>query len=362
MPFSPDSSDYLRMKKLQLELNTKQTLDPLKTRSTLTYGSYNPLYKIGYLPKNVFLPGRLLEPPFTGWLFSNKETIRSWQAISMSDDGTKLVAAVSNGQIYVSNDSGETWTATETARLWSNVKMSGDGNVIIASYDTNDGNGTLTMRRSTDGGQTWSSSPLFIQFAYFSFAMSSNGSSIYIADGGGRLYKSTNSGGSWSTMDSTVRSWNSIACSADGTKIFVTVNNGQIYVSTNSGTSFTARDSNRLWRSVDCSADGSKLIASVYNGKLYISTNTGETWSPVEENRQWLSVSSSADGTVLIANADDDPPNGGIYTSLDAGLTWSNTNTYVYIGLTDLSSDGKKLSFISYDILEDPKIYVANYV
>lgn len=62
MPFSPDYSDYLRMKRIQKTIDVDSSLDPLKARSTYAYGAYNPNYQIGYLPPNLFLPGRLYPP------------------------------------------------------------------------------------------------------------------------------------------------------------------------------------------------------------------------------------------------------------------------------------------------------------
>ena len=45
----------------------------------------------------------------------------------MSADGTKQTAVAYNGQIYVSTDSGNTWTAKESNRYWRSVAMSADG-------------------------------------------------------------------------------------------------------------------------------------------------------------------------------------------------------------------------------------------
>lgn len=59
MPFAPDYSDYLRLKKLQKQINTDEAISVVKTRAPSAYGSYRPTYRIQYLPPNLFLPGRL---------------------------------------------------------------------------------------------------------------------------------------------------------------------------------------------------------------------------------------------------------------------------------------------------------------
>ena len=41
---------------------------------------------------------------------------QAWRSVASSADGTKLVAAVYNGQIYTSTDSGMNWTARDSNR------------------------------------------------------------------------------------------------------------------------------------------------------------------------------------------------------------------------------------------------------
>lgn len=66
--------------------------------------------------------------------------VKQWGSVASSADGTKLVAVVSTGQggpgnfapIYVSTDSGVTWTPRENARNWSAVASSIDGTKLVA--------------------------------------------------------------------------------------------------------------------------------------------------------------------------------------------------------------------------------------
>ena len=139
----------------------------------------------------------------------------------MSADGTKQTAVVSGGQIYVSTDSGNTWTAKESNRNWYSVAMSADGTKQTAVVS------------------------------------------------GGQIYISTDSGNTWTPKESN-RNWRSVAMSADGTKQTAVVNGGQIYVSTDSGNTWTAKESNRYWTSVAMSADGTKQTAVVSGGQIYV--------------------------------------------------------------------------------------------
>jgi hypothetical protein len=145
----------------------------------------------------------------------------------MSADGTIQTAVVTGGgQIYISTDSGNTWTAKGSNRQWQSVAMSADGTKQTAViYD-------------------------------------------------GQIYISTNSGNNWTPKESN-RNWWSVAMSADGTKQTAVVSNGQIYISTDSGNTWTPKESNRQWYSVAMSADGTKQTVVVYNGQIYIMGGIG---------------------------------------------------------------------------------------
>lgn len=66
MPFAPDYSEYLRMKKLQKQIDVDSAVSTVKFRAPSAYGAYRPTYRIQYLPPNLFLPGRLYEEPSGG--------------------------------------------------------------------------------------------------------------------------------------------------------------------------------------------------------------------------------------------------------------------------------------------------------
>lgn len=71
------------------------------------------------------------------------------------------------------------------------------------------------------------------------------------------------------------------------------------------------------------SADGTNLCAAVANGRLYTSTDAGVSWTPRESNRQWSSVASSTDGSKLVAAVRF----GQLSTSTDYGVSWSPSDS-----------------------------------
>jgi hypothetical protein len=73
-----------------------------------------------------------------------------------------------------------------------------------------------------------------------------------------------------------------------------------------------------------------KLVAASYLGGIYTSTNAGSTWTQGNApNLYWRAVASSADGTKLVAvtygGLNNDDRIGGIYTSTDSGMSWQKT-------------------------------------
>ena len=153
-------------------------------------------------------------------------------------------------------------------------------------------------------------------------ASSADGGRLIAAVHGGKLYTSSDKGGTWTARDAD-RNWVSVAASADGVRMVAAVLGGQLYTSTDAGANWTARDSARDWKSVASSADGSRLVAAASGGQLYVSSDAGATWSAKDSARAWVSVSSSADGTNLIAAA----AGAQLYTSVDAGENWSPRDT-----------------------------------
>lgn len=64
MPASvPDASDYLRMKKLQIQLDVDKNVDARKFRNQNALQSYSPFGRILAYPPNTLLPGRLVTQP-----------------------------------------------------------------------------------------------------------------------------------------------------------------------------------------------------------------------------------------------------------------------------------------------------------
>ena len=200
----------------------------------------------------------------TNW-YQTSPPLGNWMAVACSPDGTKLLAGIYGGAIWISTNSGYIWNVSSSAgnSSWTSIATSADGNKLAAS-----GSGVIYV--STNAGQVWR-------------ATSGRGSSVattpsggvLAATGNGSTYISTNFGATWRTTTingSTANgaSGNSIALSADGKYMAIADFNSKIYTSTNSGVTWVTNNVLSDWFGIASSADGHRLVASSDGNKIWL--------------------------------------------------------------------------------------------
>lgn len=257
--------------------------------------------------------GELYTSTNTGVTWSADRSLDvSWQSLVSNTDGTKMAAAgwrpgdfIHYGTIAVSTDGGFSWadtgaTSGSEGGLWMGVAASADGSKLIAA------NYHGYIFTSTNSGVTWGHS-LFANTVWTSVASSADGTRL-VAVNEGLICTSTNSGATWTFADLTnyAAGWTSVASSADGSKLVAASGEyepGLIYRSIDSGVTWTATGlPSDYWVSVAASADGAKLIAAASGGPVYTSSDSGTTWiSNSVPRTNWVAVASSADGSRLVA-------------------------------------------------------------
>jgi photosystem II stability/assembly factor-like uncharacterized protein len=272
------------------------------------------------------------------------DTDKNWDCVASSSDGTKLIAGVSNGRLYVSSDGGVTWTETQPAgdrdMRWRCLASSSDGNKLIAGAYRG------RLYTTTDAGITWTETqPEGDADGYwYCAASSSDGNMLVVGDDWGNLYTSSNGGSTW-TKTQLGTMWSCIASSSDGNKLIGVECGICLYTSTDAGATWTQHQLEKLWYCAASSSDGNKLIAGCEGGRLYTSTDGGENWTERQPEGDWdcpwFSTASSSDGNRLIAC------DLSLYTSPDAGVTWTETKPAGNVGkfwrCTASSADGSKL-------------------
>jgi hypothetical protein len=94
-----------------------------------------------------------------------------------------------------------------------------------------------------------------------------------------------------------------LACSSNGTIVYACTGNNKIYKSTNSGSSFSELANSPFGghRSLACSSDGNVVVVCRFNQAIHISDNGGVNWTSGTIIKDWTSVDISSDGTKLIA-------------------------------------------------------------
>jgi hypothetical protein len=269
--------------------------------------------------------------------------ITNWSAICSAADGTRLAAAVDGGSIYTSSDSGETWVATAAPiGPWRGIASSADGTKLVAAAYGG------PIYTSADSGATW-----IVRNNYEwwrAVASSADGNQLVAVSSGNPLYPagevliSQDAGVTWtSASGARYAPWVSVASSADGTKLAAVENldfNEAIYTSADAGATWTRLSPNDSWTGIASSADGTKLVAAGRLG-IQISTNSGAMWSVTGVQAAY--VASSADGSTLVAAGSWVALGIPIFTSTDAGATWTTGGPVTNWASVASSADGAKL-------------------
>ena len=274
---------------------------------------------------------------------------RAWQAVAASASGTVMIAAVYNGDIFTSVDTGNTWVdrAAFGRHAWKSVSVSGDGTKMAAGID----GGEIYV--SGDLGSTWATSTNIgdTSKSWTSIAESSDGTSMAATVWNGHIWTATSTDGlnfTWTEhLDIDNKLWNQISMTPDGSHLVaVEGNNGWgaergIYVSSDNGANWTLQSipANRdnvwpsywAWSSISQSSDGKTLIASEFAGTVWTATSSdglNYTWTEHPDNPGsrwgWNSVVSSQDGQILAAS---NGQGNYIWLSVDGGNTWTQQVT-----------------------------------
>jgi hypothetical protein len=169
---------------------------------------------------------------------------------------------------------------------------------------------------------------------------------IFAGAAGGRVYKSTNRGASWTVASNGINSSETVLAiavspnyAADGT-VFVGLNSyGGLYKTTDRGASWAKLGVNDDIRSIVLSPNYAydlTVFAGSYGG-VYKSTNGGASWATSNSGlpagtTYWcqlgISPNFATDKTIYVGNL----MSGGVYKSVNAGQSWSAYNTGLTVG------------------------------
>ena len=225
----------------------------------------------------------------------------------------KLYAVSCRGGLFVSSNSGTTWTITPGSDLLPTMRLNSvcidHTNDQVIYLGTGDANYYYTgsgVYKSTNGGNTYSATTLTGRLVV-EILMDPSNANVLIAATDAGIYKSTNAGASWA-----LKSSSSLACR-------------DMVFKAKTGTQ--------------------TIFASTYS-ELYRSTNMGETWSSLSNGIYFPSGSSNGGGCrIAVTPADSNliyfsmiARNGTIFKSTDGGNTFINVKDADMPNLTAYSN------------------------
>ncbi len=192
---------------------------------------------------------------------------RDWAEVASSADGARLVATT-GGPLLSSSDFGATWTNYSVPEYPLRIAMCAGGSKLVAEAQ----GPASPVYVSTNSGATWTATSAINDYPG-GVAISADGTRMvaasYTFDMGGPVYTSRDYGATWTTADVPNEYWDSVACSADGTTMAAV--GLHAYVSSDSGRTWSLTDYYTGWVSrLASSADGCRLVAASQTKGIYV--------------------------------------------------------------------------------------------
>jgi len=269
---------------------------------------------------------------------ANKNVENYQVGVAMSVDGTKMYYAWKN-EIMYSWDSGQTWTHTAFGpnnggpRIWS-MDASDDGTkILITNRDSN------RYSYSINSGQTWTN---VSDTGGWAGAISGDGNKIIIADRNGtpRIGQlgGTLTAINLGTLDWKTKDFRGAACDFTCTNILLANTGGGLFTSSDSGATWklgtNSADSsfrNLQFEGADINSDGTRMAATVswdVRQDVYISTDFGNTWRAQNVGLtmpQDVAIASTTNAVYALAGGDQN----GVHPVSFARSTFPSASTSV---------------------------------
>lgn len=293
--------------------------------------------------------------------------LRNWSSVAINDSGTVIVGAESSGSIWLSTNSGVTFTqqsnGISTSLTWSSVDTNASGTTIVATYQSS------VVYLTTNTGSSWNTRTVSGASSLKNISLSAVGDKIAVfSSGNSRLYTSSNTGNSWTAQTAagaigasaptfilsqdgqkllfmrsdaaaiskstnfgstwetiTAPTSSSIAFTANDnlTSIWFGSNGGPSYYSSNSGSTWTSTTQTGSWRFLYINPTSTRWLALISTVGLLSSSGVPSTltYTPINVGiSNWAKVGTSSNGSIQASVS----LGGDINISRDSGATWSS--------------------------------------
>lgn len=187
------------------------------------------------------------------WMITDTSTRwGGWGCGTLAIKGTGLYAGTL-AAMYFSPDSGKTWSQVQTTVVAGSAgNISVFGNTILLGDRS-------TIKRSQDNGASWYT-VLYKQYlGARTFAF--NGNNLFAGSTGYGLFRSPDTGTTWTQVDSTIHAW---ALTSYGTSIFAGNGSSDIFVSIDNGDH---------WFPQNCGLNAQAF--AILNKTIFVGTNGG---------------------------------------------------------------------------------------
>jgi hypothetical protein len=164
------------------------------------------------------------------------------------------------------------------------------------------------------------------------------------SDPAGSIFTSTNFGRTWTHPSTNPPSgpFRLLAGDGSGRRSLIVDSAGKLSFSSDFGVSWaTSNVNSSKWTDVAYSSSGNYTVAVTDGDGILMSSNGGVDWNVVSSSdSSWTSVAISSTGQFIIAaNQDSDNETNYLFTSVDAGATWSIISTLPQNCYTHLTID-----------------------
>ena len=248
---------------------------------------------------------------------------------------TEMCLAASNGNIFAGvPGGGGVFRCAENDTNWTSLTFYSAS--CFAVSGSNIFAGGFGVFLSTDSGTSWTLVDSGLTYKSVHSLAASNGN-IFAGTWGRGVFLSINNGTSWTAVNSGLTNDSVFSLAASGSSIFASTTSS-VYHSSNNGATWTAVGSNSgLPASSYChlAASGNNVFAGKWgmNG-IYRSSNNGATWTAVNsglpESTMVMSFAVSSGNIFAGTSA------GSVFLSTDSGTSWAG----FYDGLPGWTVDG----------------------
>jgi hypothetical protein len=275
-------------------------------------------------------------------------------SIAVDHANSQIVYAGANNGIFKTIDGGKSWVSIynkiNTAFLPLSVDQS-NSKIIYAGATYSNGSTGSGLYKSIDGGVTWAANAGVSNTIINSLAIDPTDSRIVYVGTANGIFKSTNGGTDWASINSTAGG-TIVIDPSDHQKIYVAVFE-KVIKSNDGGGTWTSVYNKSATSFMSLALDptaSQTLYVGAWSGDISKTTNGGASWQPVDmgiadTNVRSLAIHPAAPQTIYAGTYGR-----GVFKSTNGGASWVAVNNGMWVG---------NASF--YTVAIDPTNYLTLY-